>query len=149
MENYHKLLRHVRQATWPKQQRTYVEGEGLRVGLSVFTDLTGEYVKPRIYTQTDGIVTIMKEANLIMGERCRKDAPKGFGWTSLQINVNTTSDWHFDRKNVGPSCVMVLGDYVGDELEVEGNQPEALKNEATMIDGRRWHRSIPFWEGER
>ena len=50
---------------------------------------------------------------------------------------------------MGPSCVMVLGDYVGGELEVRGCMPTPLHNAATMIDGGKWHRSLPIWEGDR
>ena len=44
---------------------------------------------------------------------------------------------------------MVLGDYVGGELEVRGCMPTPLNNEATMIDGNKWHRTLPIWEGDR
>ena len=63
-------------------------------------------------------------------------APPGFGWTSLQLNVNTSSDWHFDFRNVGPSLLVVIGDHLGGEFECWGYEPIKLVNQMTLIDGR-------------
>ena len=39
-----------------------------------------------------------------------------FEWTSLQVNVNSISAWHTDSNNVGPSCILLLGDFDGGEF---------------------------------
>ena len=38
---------------------------------------------------------------------------------------------------------------MGGELEVKGYRPERLHDEATMFNGKEWHRSLPVWEGDR
>ena len=91
----------------------------------------------------------MRAANESVRKRCKQHAPKGFGWTSLQINVNSKADWHVDHRNLGPSCLAVVGRFAGGELEVKGYRPTKLENSATMSNGREWHRNLPLWEGER
>ena len=87
--------------------------------------------------------------NSFVKERCAQHAPKGYGWTSVQINVGTESAWHVDHRNLGPSCLAILGRDVGGELEVTRYKPRHFVDEATMFNGKEWHRSHPIWEGER
>ena len=63
---------------------------------------------------------VVQLINEELTEWCRKYAPPGFGWASLQLNANTVADWHVDYRNLGPSVILVVGDHIGGELEVEG-----------------------------
>ena len=92
-------------------------------------------LEPMILEPEGDMASVIRQANRVIGQWRDKHAPEGFGWTSLQVNVNSVADWHVDHRNMGPSCVMVLGDYVGGELEVRGCMPTPLHNAATMIDG--------------
>ena len=128
---------------WPGQVRSYVHGTGQCVGLMVGKK------GPVVHGQTVEMNEFTRMVNRSIGEWCRDHAPPGFGWTSLQINVGTTADWHYDHRNLGPSCLAVVGRHVGGELEVKGYRPKRLINQATMFNGKEWHRSLPVWEGDR
>ena len=65
------------------------------------------------------------------------------------MNVNTSSEWHYDHKNEGPSLLMVVGDHLGGEFECQGIQPEKFDGEVALIDVRLWHRNHAAWEGDR
>ena len=64
-----------------------------------------------------------------------------------QFNANTVADWHVDFRNLGPSVILVVGEYSGGEVEVEGLAPTKLNFEGVLVDGRVRHRSLPF-QGE-
>ena len=64
----------------------------------VLTECLCTFVDPEL------IIMVNKFFIEILGERARELA-----WTSLQIKVDTTVDWHTDIKNGGPSVMAVLG----------------------------------------
>ena len=129
---------------WPNSARSYVAGHGVCCGL---TKGTGK--PPRVHPQTTEIQEFTKAANERLRLWADRHAPEGFGWTSLQINVGTSSEWHFDQQNEGPSALMVVGQHLGGEFESWGFRPLRLDNEITLIDGLVWHRNHPAWEGQR
>ena len=65
------------------------------------------------------------------------------------MNVNTSSEWHYDHKNEGPSLLLVVGSHLGGEFECRGVHPTKFDGELALIDGRTWHRNHAAWEGER
>ena len=83
---------------------------------------------------------LMIAVNEVIESWANKHAPMGFGWTSLQINVDTSSEWHYDHRNEGPSVLMVLGRFLSGEFECYGNFPTKLQDQLTLTDGARWHR---------
>ena len=121
-----------------RSTRSYVTGRSACVGLSA-----------SVHQQPQKVIGIVRNINARIGEWCGKHAPKGYGWTTLQINVNTVSDWHKDRRNLGPSCLMVLGSYEGGAIEIAGFRPRRLQNAVVLMNGREWHRTNPVWEGDR
>ena len=68
-----------------------------------------------------------------------------FEWTSLQINVNSYSTPHTDSNNVGPSLIMLLGNFHGGAFHM-ADQSLVLHTAGTMmgIDGKQTHYSDPF-----
>ena len=65
------------------------------------------------------------------------------------MNVNTSSEWHYDHKNEGPSLLLVVGSHLGGEFECREVHPTKFDGELALIDGRTWHRNHAAWEGER
>ncbi len=76
-----------------------------------------------------------------------------FEWTSIQINKNVTTDFHYDRGNVGESLCIGVGDYDcgGVELVGEhGNVQIDNRNKFLEYNGSEIkHRSIPHVNGDR
>ena len=91
----------------------------------------------------------MRKVNAALGRWADRHAPRGFGWTSLQMNFNTSSEWHYDDKNEGPSLLLVVGDHLGGEFECQGIKPAKFDGEVALIDGQQWHRNHAAWEGDR
>ena len=60
--------------------------------------------------------------NTIIAETLKRDEVH-LVWTSLQLNLNTVSDWHQDWGNVGPSAIGALGTYSGGEFQVQDCPP--------------------------
>ena len=94
-----------------------------------------------VYSQKSEVNEVAKLVNRALRNWATQHAPTGFGWTSLQINVDTSSEWHYDHRNVGPSLLLVVGRYQGGEFETFGARPVKLRGEVTLIDGRQWHRN--------
>ena len=65
-------------------------------------------------------------------------------WTSLQLNLNTVSDWHQDWGNIGLSAIGALGDYHGGEFQLQGFPHMDINGKLMIFDGRVRHRSLPF-----
>ena len=91
---------------------------------------------------------VVRLINEELADWSRSYAPPGFGWVSLQLNANTVVECHSEYRNLGPSVILVVGDHMGGELEVEGLAPTKLEFEGVLVDGRVRHRSLPF-NGER
>ena len=73
--------------------------------------------------------------------------PEGasFTWTSLQLNRDTIAHPHFDTGTVKKSAVVLLGDFAGGALSVEGMADLCIKGEVRLFDGgRQRHKSAPF-----
>ena len=102
-----------------------------------------------MYPQPAALAELTKAANASLRKWADRFAPAGFGWTSLQINMNTSSEWHYDHKNEGPSALMVVGRHSGGEFEGWGYEPAKLDNQVIVIDGRQWHRNHAPWDGTR
>ena len=111
VEKTGNLFGEVWDVNWPEQVRGYVSGHGECVGLLAKSETTQKDAKlePMILEPESEMASVIQQANRVIGQWCDKHAPEGFGWTSLQVNVNSVADWHVDHRNMGPSCVMVLG----------------------------------------
>ena len=133
----------AKRVKWPPSARSYVTGRGACVGLMSGSGGT------RVFSQSKEISDVVRRVNLALTRWADQHAPKGFGWTSLQMNVNTSSEWHYDHKNEGPSLLLVVGDHLGGEFECQGMQPAKLDGEVALIDGQQWHRNHAAWEGDR
>ena len=113
----------AKQVDWPQSARSYVEGKGACVGLMSGPRGT------RVFSlsQIKGIVEVTRLVNLALSSWADQHAPKGFGWTSLQMNVNTSSEWHYDHKNEGPSLLMSWGTTSEVSLSVRVCNQRSLK----------------------
>ena len=92
---------------WPASARSYVAGRGACGGL-----ISGPG-GVRVFQQNKEVTRLMKRVNAALGRWADRHAPRGFGWTSLQMNFNTSSEWHSDHKNEGPSLLLVVGSHQG------------------------------------
>jgi hypothetical protein len=121
---------------WPAQSRKAIHGKGTAVGA------TYEPSGPRM-----GYWTRRNYKLVIKINKAIKDAVGEipFEWGSLQINVDSVSDVHVDRNNVGPSVIFLLGDFTGGVFRVADS---SIKLDATghglFIDGSKPHYSEPF-----
>ena len=127
----------VRSYQCPKSKRGYVSGYGACVGLTATG--FGDKMTIAVHNQKLEVIEIVRRINAAIGAWCEKHAPKGYDWTTLQINVDTVSDWHRDHRNLRPSCLMLLGTYTGGEIEVAGFEAAQLQDEAAMLNGYEWH----------
>ena len=118
--------------------RTAVPGKGASLGIVRIRDEAQVRVQP-----LQAAPTINRAFEIAAGTLL-----PSFTWTSLQINSNTTADWHVDSCNKGLSVMIVLGNFTGGEFEVEGSSKLQLSGKAVLFDGRQKHRSHKF-EGER
>ena len=66
------------------------------------------------------------------------------GWTSIQLNHNTISEWHIDKGNKGLSMMLVVGDFTGGEFEVGPSGPLDLRGKVIVFDGKESHASRSF-----
>ena len=57
--------------------------------------------------------------------------------------LRTVADWHYDHKNVGPSAMLVLGDFDDGEFCSYGFEPAAGEG-IVAFDGHHWHSSKCF-----
>ena len=76
-----------------------------------------------------------------------------FKFNQVVINKNFKIGRHKDKKNVGESYIIGLGDYTGGELVIEDNEKEKkiidIKNNPYTFNGsEKYHYVLPF-EGER
>ena len=73
-------------------------------------------------------------------------------FNSICINHNTIAEPHVDGNNVGESCIVGIGNYIGGELVVvmdNGEHKINIHNRPYTFDGSKYlHYSLPF-EGER
>jgi hypothetical protein len=68
-----------------------------------------------------------------------------FEWGSLQINLDSVSDVHVDKNNVGPSMIFLLGEFTGGAFRVQGSPAKfAASGQGLFIDGSKPHYSEPF-----
>ena len=81
--------------------------------------------------------------NRVLNHWAAKNAPDWFGWTTLQINYNTVADWHYDHKNVGPSAMIMLGDFDDGEFCSYGFEPVGGEG-IVAFDGHHWRSSKCF-----
>lgn len=70
-----------------------------------------------------------------------------FGWTSLQVNVDSVGDWHRDP-GMASAVIVGLGDFTGGTFEVAGSPPFDVAGRALWFNAEQLHRSLPF-EGRR
>ena len=118
----------AKKITWPPSARYYVAGHGVCGGLMSGPGGT------RVFFQNRDISGVMRKVNVALGRWADEHAPLGFGWASLQMNVNTSSEWHYDHKNEGPSLLLVVGDHLGGEFECQGMQPTKFDGEVALIE---------------
>ena len=65
-------------------------------------------------------------------------------WTSLQININTTSDPHEDSNNIGPSCILLAGTFTGGEFNYLDRYETSKTGYWFPFHGTETHSSNPF-----
>ena len=133
----------VKRVSWPVSVRSYVKEVGTCIGLT--SGVSGV----RVYPHPKDVCQVARRVNAALCRWADQHAPKGFGWTSLQMNVNTYSEWHYDHKNEGPSLLLIVGDHLGGEFECRGVHSTKFDGELALIDGRTWHRNHAAWEGDR
>ena len=74
---------------------------------------------------------------------CKEYLPNDFSFTTIQVNKNVQCKPHFDKNNVGSSCIIGLGDYTGGELVIEGKDYD-IQNKILQFDGKKGHWVKPF-----
>ena len=87
-----EILSLVGDISWEDQVRSYVAGQGQCTGL-LGAD-KGDELRPTIQKISEDKAKLTKLVNRHLSEWCKEYAPPGYGWTSLQINVDTCADWH-------------------------------------------------------
>ena len=130
------ILQNIRNEKWPAQARQHVDGRGKCLGV------TFEKSSPRVSVMSAKQVKITMLLNEVLWETM---ACQDFEWTSLQVNVNTASGWHKDSNNVGPSCILLLGDFDGGEFVHSDDQVSTSETGTWFpFDGSRLHSSLEF-----
>ena len=121
----------------PPSKRDYVQGASVTLGLSY---PQGEVV---INSGKGLPVDIVPTINTLITDTLRKE---GFHlmWTSIQLNLNTVSDWHQDWGNVGPSAIGALGQYHGGDFQIQGFPQMNINDKVVIFNGQLRHRSLPF-----
>ena len=128
------IVKLVKQDKWNPQSRAAVHGEGKCLGV------TYERSNPRVNVMS----RIQRKIVALVNETLwHTMAQQDFEWTSLQINVNSVSDWHEDSNNVGPSAIMLLGDFDGGHF-VHGNGYVNTTGIWHPFDGSVSHSSAEF-----
>jgi hypothetical protein len=128
-----------------KYKRNFIQSGTIGVpGDSVFFGCTRGGSGVSVATRNPANQKAIKKLNEVMRERAVLDS-----WTSMCINVNTKSDWHVDKMNIGYSAIMCFGDFVhGGEFVLRGEDGEDVKydvrNKVMIIDGKKPHSSTPF-----
>jgi hypothetical protein len=80
--------------------------------------------------------------------------PKGWRYQGITVNHGVKAKKHKDKKNVGPSVIVGIGDYTGGELKVwDGNDENPveldIKDKPAMFNGGNcFHQTMPF-KGDR
>lgn len=77
-----------------------------------------------------------------------------FHYTTIQYNFNQVSKKHKDKKNIGESYIIALGDYTGGRLKVwwdENKDPEYIdiKNKLYKFNGSKYYHETEAFEGTR
>lgn len=70
--------------------------------------------------------------------------PKGFKFTSIQLNHNFASELHVDDFNSGSSYIVGLGSYKGGALWTLEHGPLECKHTFVNYDGTEPHATLPF-----
>jgi nucleotide-binding universal stress UspA family protein len=79
----------------------------------------------------------------LLANYCKVNRP-GFPFTSIQVNKNYESALHCDKKNLGPSAIVGLGDYTEGWLWGEEFGAVDVKNTWFTFDGNMPHCTLPF-----
>lgn len=73
-----------------------------------------------------------------------------FAWTTCTININVQCQPHFDKKNVGDTMIVGIGDYTGGELELVDTQELVdIKEKPYYFNGNKVKHCNAKWEGNR
>ena len=93
------------------------------------------------------------ELYMLLQRMMQLQDPK-FKYTSIQINRGVNTAWHRDKRNLGLSYCLALGDYEGGGIEVRNVDGSTKqfdnKNKWMLYDGNRIaHRSVPPTRGRR
>ena len=93
----------------------------------------------------DTLKALIEYGNLVV--------PQGFRYNFIQVNRGVKAKKHIDKKNVGDSVIVGIGDYTGGRLRVYKNDTEYtafdLKDKPVLFNGaERYHETEDF-EGER
>ena len=75
----------------------------------------------------------------------KQNAPEGFTWGELLVNVNANYDWHEHLQNTGDSLLVGLTHYVGGHLEIDDEAALPTSGRMIRFNGRRRHRTHPFF----
>ena len=109
---------------WPTSCRPYVAGMGACLGLinhqNPRINLEGMECKDMILRMNDCI------------RRCLAKVLAPVLWTSLQLNINTVSDFHSDSGNRGVSFILGMGSYTGGYLQIGKTELESKKQVAVV-----------------
>jgi len=77
-----------------------------------------------------------------------------FKWTTIQYNFNQKSAKHKDKRNIGESYIIGLGDYEGGRLKVWNNENELpeyvdIKNKFFKFNGAKLYHETEDFTGTR
>ena len=107
-----------------------------------------------VTTRKGNVVMCSKTRNrmkvcAVLNRWASENVPKGFTWTTIQLNLNYASKPHVDGNNRGPSQIIGLGDYKGGEMLIWGLGKVDIKDKWTEFNGTHWHQTYPFPTGSR
>jgi len=146
-----KMLAALREVAFPKQVRRKVVAAGSRAEEE---EATGPRSMPlglvlswRLGVGVSRFTGVQEELTRLLCVSVRSAQPN-FPFTSLQVNKNHMFALHVDNRNVGPSLILGLGDYLGGQLYVHGRGRLDVQRRWLEFDGNVPHLTCGF-SGER
>jgi hypothetical protein len=74
--------------------------------------------------------------------------PSTFNWNSVMINKNLKCKAHKDKRNIGSSLLLGLGDYSNGELKIENTINKTWHNKLIFNGSKLFHETMD-WAGDR
>lgn len=146
-----KLYTHLQKTKLPKQNRENISDKPVRgVVLGEMFMLAATVGAKRKHTMKQTKPTTKLHELYDAASQLIKAHDPSFEWTAVQINkVDYESKVHVDRRNIGASYIIALGDFNhGGELQVTDRKIN-IHNRLLKFHGQLPHRALPHAAGVR